>query len=106
MEQLTLEHAFRLRDQAMDRVEQHAGPTFKDRACDFVLAYLEQYGPTSSEELTDACCGAGIVPPDTRAFGPVYRTLSRRKMIHKVGACCRKRGHGTAGGNIWDRGPE
>lgn len=101
---LDLATAETLRDRGMLQVAQHAEahrPNFGDDARAFVLRYLEQHGPTSSEVLTAACLKAGISPPDDRAFGPVYLTLSRRGLIERVGSCKRRRGHGTDGGSIW-----
>ena len=92
------------RDGAMASVAANAEEAcedFADRACACVLEYLRRHGPTPGEVLTDACLIAGIVPHDTRAFGPVYMRLSRRGLIVKAGTCIRRRGHGTAGGHVW-----
>ena len=82
-------------------VEKHAGELFRDAAKAFVLTYLKLHGATAGEVLTEACCQAGIVPHDTRAFGPIYMTLARQGVIEKCGSVARRLGHGTAGGNIW-----
>jgi hypothetical protein len=103
-EQLTLEQAFSARDVAMQQVESNAQkltPGFSERAEAFILDYLRTHGATPGETITIACCEAGIVPHDERAFGPVYMRLSKTKKIVKCGTCPRKRGHGTSGGNIW-----
>ena len=100
---LTLTEAIKLRDQAMEVIEQHASETFQDQALAFVLSYLTVHGETSGEVLTDACKQAGIVPHDDRAFGPIYMKLSRKGLIEKCGLVVRRRGHGTAGGNVWRR---
>ena len=89
------------RDEAMDRVERNAGDDFRLRARRFIFNFLSQRGPHSSEEVTNACKDAGIIPHDDRAFGPVYMSLCRDRVIVKCGQCVRKKGHGTAGGNIW-----
>jgi hypothetical protein len=92
------------RDEAMARVASHAeerAPDFTERAQGFVLRYLQEHGPTSGEVLSLACKAAGIRPHDDRAFGPVYFTLSRRRLIEQVGTTLRARGHGTAGGRVW-----
>lgn len=39
--------------------------------------------------------------PD-RAFGQLFRVLARRGDIRCVGYCERRKGHGTAGGRVWD----
>lgn len=86
---------------AADRAERD-GPGFCERAQLFVLAYLGQHGRASSEDITDACKDAGIVPQEDRAFGQVYASLNRRKQIVCVGFCERRKGHGTAGGRVWE----
>jgi hypothetical protein len=91
------------RDEAMAVVEIKAEgnePGFSDRAAAFVLLYLAD-GPRSGEDITDACVVAGIVPENLKAFGPVYMKLARSGKIVKCGMCARKRGHGSAGANIW-----
>lgn len=102
MDQLTITDAIAARNEAMGRVEAHAGPSFKEDAKQFVLDYLRKRGATSGEELTDACIASGIKPHDERAFGAVFMALSKRGLIFKVGTCVRVKGHGTSGGNIWD----
>jgi hypothetical protein len=78
-----------------------ASPGFAELAREFILAYLAGSPPTSAEDLSDACLAAGIRPHDLRAFGPVVQSLARAGKIVKAGACPRRRGHGTAGGNLW-----
>jgi len=81
-----------------------ASADFRARASAFILAHLEQHGPTSGEVLTDACKAAGIVPPkgmDDRAFGPVYQRLAQANQIRVCGSTTRRRGHGTSGGRVW-----
>lgn len=102
MRQLDFTAAFAARDIALASVESNAGPSFVDRACDFVTAYLRQHGPTPGEVLTLACRDAGIVPANTdKAFGAVYARLSRQGIISRYAECRRARGHGTGGGSIW-----
>lgn len=103
--QLTLDQAFTRRDHAMASVEANAerhAPAFADRAAAFVLDYLKRHGKASGEDITLACIAAGIQPHDDRAFGPVYMRLSRSRKIRKAGFCVRKRGHGSAGGHVWE----
>lgn len=99
--QTTIDQAIAERDAALKAVEKSAGPAFLDRACFHVLMYLKEHGPTAGEDLTDACHRAGIVPHSDKAFGNVYLRLSRRGLIQKCGTVARKRGHMTAGGNVW-----
>jgi hypothetical protein len=72
----------------------------KAAATAFVLAYLEQHGPTPGETLVAA---ASKLHPahDARAYGSVLGGLSRAGRIKVVGYCKRELGHGTGGGNIW-----
>jgi hypothetical protein len=91
------------RDHAMTQVLDHAerdAEGFTSSAESFVVQFL-RHGPAPGEVITAACKRAGIVPPDDRAFGPVYMRLARRGWIVKAGAVRRERGHGTAGGNVW-----
>jgi hypothetical protein len=93
-----------LRDQGMSDVAvkaQDERPRFHQQAVDFVLWFLDRFGPAPGEHITDACKRAGIQPHDDRAFGPVYMALARQKRIEKIGSVRRERGHGTSGGNIW-----
>ena len=101
MTQITLEEAIVARDAGMAIAEKSGGTQFIATAMEYILWYFEQYGPTSGEDLTDACHRAGIVPRDDRAFGPVYHKLSRQGKIVKCGTVTRRRGHLTTGGNVW-----
>ena len=101
----TLPQAREAGDRGMATALEHAEtvvPGFSDRAQACILAYLRFYGATSGEVLTDVCSRAGIFPTDLRAFGTVYRVLSRAGKIKRVGQCARVRGHGTSGGNVWE----
>lgn len=100
-ETLELEAWAAQRDKALDQVQRNAGEIFRSRARGFVLAYLRHHGPSAGEEVTDACKLAGIAPHDDRAFGAVYIALARAGFIEKCGSCIRRKGHGTAGGNVW-----
>jgi hypothetical protein len=78
-------------------------PGFAQRARDFALNYLASHGPSTAEGITDAAVAAGVRPHDLRAFGPVYAGLARSGMIQKTGdQAPRRRGHATAGGNVWE----
>lgn len=67
-----------------------------------VLKLLRAAGrPMSGEELVDACQARGLVPHDSRAFGPVFGTLARRGQIEAVGFAARRKGHGTSGARMW-----
>lgn len=99
-----LSEAATARDEALRNVTARAERSdvlFLERARKFVLFYLSRCGEASSEEITDAAKANGIRPPDDRAFGPVYLSLSRRGLIVKAGVCLRKKGHLTSGGTLW-----
>lgn len=86
-EQLTLDGAFKKRDEAMAKVEANAelrSHNFSERAQAFVIWYLRQHGKSPGEDITDACRKAGIVPHDDRAFwAGIHETKSR--WIYKKG---------------------
>jgi hypothetical protein len=93
------------RDDALEQVAANAEdecPGFAEAARAFVLAYLAEHGPASGEVVTNAAKAAGLVPHDDRAFGPVLLALSRAGRIRRVGTTLRTKGHGTAGGNVWE----
>lgn len=85
---------------ATDSAER-AARGFGDRARAAILAKLAE-GPASGEDLTDHVRACGIPFRDGRALGGVIGKLSRDGLIHVVGTCSRRHGHGTAGGLIWD----
>lgn len=68
----------------------------------FALGWLARHGRASGEAITDACKAHGYRPHDDRAFGAVFGVLSLRNLIRCVGMCERTKGHGTAGGRIWE----
>ncbi|HEY9028798.1 MAG TPA: hypothetical protein VIP05_31200 [Burkholderiaceae bacterium] len=72
-----------------------------DAACAWVIAHLDRHGPTSGEDLVDGMKLAKIQGHDDRCFGPVFQKLLREKRIERYGWTERRKGHGTAGGNIW-----
>ena len=86
---------------ATDRAERDA-PGFGDLAAAAILAKLAA-GRASGEELTDHVRAEGIEFKDGRALGGVIGGLSRKGLIRVVGTCHRAKGHGTAGGLIWER---
>lgn len=89
------------RDAALDGVAANAGSVFLAKAMQFTLGYLSEHPSASGEDITLACKAAGIIPHDDRAFGHVYRRLSKFGQIEKCGFTPRKRGHLTSGGNVW-----
>ena len=100
--QTTLEQAIAECDAAIEQVSKTAGEVFLETARVFIVNYLRTHGPTPGEDLTDQCLQADIVPPNgLRAFGGVFHGLAKRGIIHKTGTCLRRKGHATAGGNVW-----
>ena len=92
------------RDRILADLEHRAKSRFMREAAQLIIRYLDAHGPTSGEDLTDACKVNGVVPPppmDDRAFGPIYMRLARLGVIEKVAPAQRMKGHGTSGGNVW-----
>lgn len=67
-----------------------------------ILRHLRVVRRAPGEDLTSIAKASGAVPHDDRAFGPVFGSMSRRKLIRTAGFCMRSKGHGTAGGRIWE----
>lgn len=67
-----------------------------------IVDLLRERGAMSGEQLTDMAMARGHRPHDQRAFGPIYARLAREGLIRCVGFCPRGKGHGTAGGRLWD----
>ena len=86
---------------AMEAVAENSGADFQHKAYEFCKQFFREKGQASSEDATDACVAAGIVPHDTKAFGPVYQRLIRDKVIRFNGYCARRKGHGTRGGSLY-----
>lgn len=80
-------------------------PEFSTKAKKAILAHLDAVESASGEELTDIARAHGAIPHDDRAFGGVFQPLSRAGEIRMIGFCLRSKGHGTAGGRIWQRTP-
>lgn len=90
------------RDAALKQVAENAGANFMCKALRFCADYIRDNGPISGELVTDACKAAGIVPPNTdKAFGAVYATLMRDKLIEREGYTQRRKGHGCIGASVW-----
>ncbi len=74
----------------------------RQAAMNEILAILSSDGrEMTGEELVDRCQCVGLVPHDGRAFGPVFKELSRRGLIETVGFALRRKGRGTAGARVW-----
>lgn len=84
--------------QAAERVQ----PDFSETAKRAILAHLSAVGQASGEDLVDVAIAHGATPPDARAFGGIFQSLSRAKQIVCIRSDLpRKRGHGTSGGKLW-----
>lgn len=79
-------------------------PCFRERAEALILARLA-IGNASGEECTDHCAASGLKFADGRALGATYASLVRRGLIVRVGECKRVKGHGTAGGSVYQLAP-
>lgn len=99
--QTTIVDAIAARNIGMTDVAKSAGRQFGELASTYIVQHIREHGPTSGEDLTEACHRAGIIPHDDRAFGPVFFRLSKQGLIRKCGTAIRKRGHMTTGGNVW-----
>lgn len=86
----------------LDKARRVADPLFAQKAEAAILNHLRVVRRASGEDLTSIAKAHGAVPHDDRAFGPVYGSLSRRKVIRVVDFCLRSKGHGTAGGRVWE----
>lgn len=67
----------------------------------FFIDYLSKHGQASGEDLTDAAKNAGYVPHDDRAFGPIFASLARSRIIRVLDFAERRKGHGTSGARVW-----
>ena len=73
------------------------------RAAQLILRRLQSMdGPVSCEDLTDYVISRGLQPHDGRAFGPVFKSLSRRGLIMVVDYTPRRKGNGSPGGRMWE----
>lgn len=61
----------------------------------FVLSWLQNNGPALAEDAVDAAMVAGYVPHDERAFGGIFRSLSARNLIRRVGYAQARKCHGS-----------
>lgn len=94
------EEGERLSELCVDKAERVAEFDRK-RCADFIAGWLMRHGPLPGEVCTDAAKAHGFHPHDDRAFGAVYQSLVRANRIRFAGFCARTKGHGTAGGRIW-----
>jgi hypothetical protein len=75
-----------------------------DAARTFVLGWLQEYGPSWGEDITDAAAAVGradLRAHDDRAWGSVFSTLARQHRIRCVELGMRRKGNGTAGARRW-----
>ncbi len=98
---LSLKEARRLGEVAGQACTENA-KLDQEAAKDAAIAFIRTEGRVSGEELIDALKQQGFTAHDDRAFGSVVGALVRRKQIRCVGYVARVKGHGTAGGRIWE----
>lgn len=94
----SLETARVERDDAMQRVSDHAPVEWKDEAWTWLVRYLR----THAEFFPDDAWNEGLSePPNARAFGPVVQRAARQGLIVKAGRLRpRTRGHATRA-EVW-----
>lgn len=100
--QLTIDDALAAGEAAIRQVSANAGKEFAEQAAAYVIYLLRSFGPMTREQLTDGCKAMGIRPHNDKAFGGVYKGLSRQGKIRSLGVSRRTKGHGSNGGNLWE----
>lgn len=93
----------------MRRAAAHAereAPGFSERAFDFLVAWVEWRAigeAFSAETVVDEARAHGIVAPDSRAWGPVFKRAAGRGAIRRSAVAFQRRcGHGSLAFG-WDR---
>lgn len=102
----TLKEAIAEGQAAMERglaAEEKKDPHFGEKVRQFFLGLLNATPGRCmrGEEMTDAAVKAGFITDNTRRFGGVISGMAKAGMIHAIGTYKRTKGHGTAGGQIW-----
>lgn len=103
--QMTIQDAIAAGEHAMGLCLEKAedkDPGFGAIAREAILAHLRVVKRCSGEELVNVARAKGARPHDDRAFGGIFQSLSRGKLIRHAGYCLRTKGHGTAGGRLWE----
>ncbi len=68
----------------------------------FVLDYLKSCGSSTAENITEEAREFGLAAHDQRAWGSVFYTLHKHKMIKILRADMPRRfGHNTTGAKLW-----
>ena len=85
MNQLSL--ALARRDLGIQRSGDRAGEAWRKGARGYLLEYLATHtGPFLAEDVREFAEGKGFdLPPDGRAWGVVFQSAAREKLIRKVG---------------------
>jgi hypothetical protein len=81
---------------------QHLDPDFPEKARTAILEHLRVVRRCSGEELVNIATAKGARAHDARAYGGIFSSLARAGLIRQSGSCLREKGHGTAGGRIWE----
>lgn len=105
IEQLSIDFARSAGDHGMAislAKAERSDPQFSEKAQAAILSHLRVVGSCSGEVLTDVAKAHGAIPANgDRAFGAVFKGLSRRGLIRCVGYCLRTKGHLGSGGRVW-----
>ena len=87
MNQLAIDFARARRDDGIQRSGDHAGDTWRRGARGYLLEYLATHqGPFMAEDVRQYAETHGFAfPPDGRAWGVVFQSAARDRLIVKVG---------------------
>lgn len=87
MTQLAIDFAKARRDDGIQRAGDHAGDAWKKAARGYLLEYLSHRRRGDdflAEMVRDFAVGLAL-PPDGRAWGAVFQSAARERLIEKVG---------------------
>jgi phytoene dehydrogenase-like protein len=95
---MTLFDVARERDEAIERVAEHAGDQWRAYALDFVRAYLRTHAELFGDDLWDA----GLARPhDQRALGAVIKSLRKAGLIAPTGQMRQRRSGHLSPAPVW-----
>lgn len=82
---------------------QRKDPLFSEKAEAVFVRHLAASPNQAAwnEDMVDVAKAHGVVPADDRAFGAVFQSMSRRKVIVCVEYGPRRKGHSGAGARKW-----
>lgn len=87
MDQLPIDFARARRDDGIQRSAEHAGEAWRRGARGYPLEYLAFHdGPFMAEDVREYAEGHGFQkPPDGRAWGIIFKSAARERLIFKAG---------------------